>query len=424
MPNPQPLRIAIIGAGPAGLGAAIALQSLPFTSVRIYDQASELREIGTGLNIQRNTWRMLDVLGVSGDIKPGEIFRAADGHAMQHRNGRTGELLAEHEQGDTPAHHLHARAFRSVLQRALLSNTDKSKLRLSSRLVHIHENNNPSGSGSLSLLFADGHRDEVDLLIGADGVRSVVRQFAFPEYKLMYTGKTAYRGLIPAENLLAIPGFPDAVSFWHGPGEWVYTCNLRHGMYELTCMAGVTDNGDRVSWGEKADMEEFRKPWKDFGPLVQTILSHATDVQRFALFAGPRLESVVAKGSIALVGDASHPLSGAFGAGAGFALEDSYVLSQAVAWAYERKHSISRGLDLYDRVRSPHYKAMYAILDDFRRSDAELEKLGLSFDEAVAHTIRDKWGTGFSWIYSYDVQEVWAKAVADENARVPVAAHL
>lgn len=159
---------------------------------------------------------------------------------------------------DTPEHHLHARAFRSVLQRALLANIDKSNLRLSSRLTHIIEN----PSGSLSLSFEDGHRDEVDLLIGADGVRSVVRQFAFPEYKLIYTGKTAYRGLIPTEKLLAIPGFPDAVTFWHGPKEWVYTCNLRHGMYELTCMAGVPDNGDRVSWGEKADIKEFRKPWK------------------------------------------------------------------------------------------------------------------------------------------------------------------
>lgn len=104
------------------------------------------------------------------------------------------------------------------------------------------------------------------------------------------------------------------------------------------------------------------------------------------------------------------------GAGAGFALEDSYVLSQAVAWAYERKHSISRGLGLYDRVRSPHYKAMYDILDDFRRSDAELEKLGLSFDEAVAHTIRDKWGTEFSWIYSYDVCS-WAYWLEDADQR-------
>lgn len=84
-------------------------------------------------------------------------------------------------------------------------------------------------------------------------------------------------------------------------------------------------------------------------------------------------------------------------------MEDSYVLSQAVAWAYNQKHSISRALDLYDRVRSPHYKAMYDILDDFRRSDAEMEQLGLSFDEGVAHSIRDKWGPGFSWLYSYDV---------------------
>lgn len=169
---------------------------------------------------------------------------------------------------DTPEHHLHARAFRSVLQRALLANIDKSKLRLSSRLTHIIEN----PSGSLSLSFEDGHRDEVDLLVGADGVRSVVRQFAFPEYQLIYTGKTAYRGLIPTEKLLAIPGFPDAVTFWHGPKDWVYTCNLRHGMYELTCMAGVPDNGDRVSWGEKADIEEFKTPWKVY-PVSSKLFS-------------------------------------------------------------------------------------------------------------------------------------------------------
>ncbi|KAL2820776.1 hypothetical protein BJX63DRAFT_418392 [Aspergillus granulosus] len=409
------LRVAIIGAGPAGLGAAIEFQRLPFVDLRIYEQATVLREIGSGLNLQRNTWRMLESLGALQNVKPEEMFRAADGHSVQHRNGRTGELIASHGQGDTPPRHLHARVFRSVLQKALLQNVTKSNLHLSSRLEQITQQH---PTGPLTLHFSNGHTDEVDLLIGADGVRSVVRQYAFPEYKLGYTGRTAYRGLIPAEKILALPGFPDAVTFWHGPRDWLYTCNLRHGAYELTCNADVPNEEGTVSWGEKASLEEFKRPWKDFGPLVQQIIGLATDVQRFALFAGPRLESVVSRGSIALIGDASHPLSGAFGAGAAFALEDSYVLTRAVAWAKERGHSLSRGLDLYDRVRSPHYKAMYAILDEFRKSDVELGQLDLNFDEGTAHTIRSKWTGKFDWLYDYDVQEVWIKALREEDARL------
>lgn len=79
------IRVAIIGAGPAGLGAAIEFQKLPFVDLKIYDQARALREIGTGISIQKNTWRMLDVMGASQNIRPNEIFRPADGHSLQHR---------------------------------------------------------------------------------------------------------------------------------------------------------------------------------------------------------------------------------------------------------------------------------------------------------------------------------------------------
>ncbi|CEN62809.1 hypothetical protein ASPCAL09438 [Aspergillus calidoustus] len=389
------LRVAIIGAGPAGLSAAIEFQRLPFVDLRIYEQATVLREIGSGLSLQRNTWRMLESLGALQHNKPEEMFRAANRHSVQHRNGRTGELSVSHAQGDTPSHHLHARVFRSVLQKALLQTLDQEKttIQLSSRLQHITQY---TPTGPLTLHFSNGHTNEVDLVIGAD----------------------AYRGLIPTEKIPAIPGFPDAVTFWHGPRDWVYTCNLRHGVYELTCNADVPNDGGRVSWGEEASLEEFRRPWKDFGPLVQQIIGLATDVQRFALFAGPRLESVVSRDSIALIGDASHPLSGAFGNGAGFALEDSYVLARAVEWAYERGHTLSRGLDLYDRVRSPHYQAMYAILDAFKKSDAELGRSNLSFDEGTAHTIRGKWGREYGWLYDYDVQGVWQKAAREEDVRL------
>lgn len=92
------LRVAIIGAGPAGLGAAIEFAKLPFVDLRIYEQARELREVGTGISLQRNTWRLLDVFGVLENINPSDFFRSADGHSVQHRNGRTGDLLLSNGQ--------------------------------------------------------------------------------------------------------------------------------------------------------------------------------------------------------------------------------------------------------------------------------------------------------------------------------------
>ena len=83
-PN-SPLRVAVIGAGPAGLAAAIEFAKLPWVDVHVHEQARELREIGTGISIQRNTWRMLEAFGVYENISPGDIFRAADSHSTQHR---------------------------------------------------------------------------------------------------------------------------------------------------------------------------------------------------------------------------------------------------------------------------------------------------------------------------------------------------
>ncbi|PWY73032.1 FAD/NAD(P)-binding domain-containing protein [Aspergillus heteromorphus CBS 117.55] len=334
MVSSQPrLRIAVIGAGPAGLAAAIEFAKLPF-----------LREIGTGISIQRNTWRLLDAFGLYDNIDPETVFRAADGHAVQHRNGRTGELLSSHGQSETPLRHQHARALRSVLQQALLKTIDPSRLRLSSRLVEITET-------------VRG----IDLLVGADRVRSVVRQFAFSDHRIAYTAKIAYRALVDAEKVLSIPNFPDAVIFWHGPKDWVYTCNLNQGIYEVR------------------------------------------EVKKFALFAGPPLATLVSCGSIALVGDASHPLSGAFGDGAGFALEDVFVLVRAIEWAHTRGRSIREALNLYDLVRSPYYKSLYAVLDGFRRSDDNISD-SMGFDDAVFMTVTNKWEEGAHWMYHYDVR--------------------
>ena len=124
------------------------------------------------------------------------------------------------------------------------------------------------------------------------------------------------------------------------------------------------------------------------------------------MFAGPRLKRVH-NDSIVLIGDASHPLSGAFGDGAGFALEDAYVVAQSLLWAHQRKRSLPDALDLFDDVRSPHYKRLYAVLDETAAASQWLDDpdTSLSFDEEVAALVASKWQLKNNWMHHYDVCE-------------------
>ncbi|EXJ93162.1 hypothetical protein A1O3_01719 [Capronia epimyces CBS 606.96] len=411
------LHVAIIGAGPAGLAAAIEFAKLPYVHWRLYEQATAIREVGAGISVQRNTWRILDVLGASKNFAPGSFYRAADGHSVQHRNGRTTELLDSHGQQDTPSNHLHARTRRSVLQKAILKEVDLSHVRLQSRLVRVEQR----PGGRLRLEFEDGFEDEVDLLVGADGVRSVARAFAFPQHRISYTARKVYRSLVTYDEMATIPNVPDAVTFWHGPTSWLYTCPLGDNTYEITAM--VTEHDEResqVSWGQEASFDQVTPHFQDFAQIVKDIIVLPKTVQQYALFAGPQLSTVVARDSIALVGDASHPLSGAFGAGAGFALEDVFVLARSVAWAHDRGLAPGDGLRLFDQIRSPHYRRLYGVLDKFAETGAYLNSLSPtpSFDTAVRILVENNWGNDHNWLYHYDVQKAWKDAVEAEDQRL------
>jgi len=81
----SPLRVAIIGAGPAGLGAAIEFGKLPFVDWKLYEQATAIREIGAGISIQPSTWRILEVMGAAQNLQADDFYRPADNHSVQHR---------------------------------------------------------------------------------------------------------------------------------------------------------------------------------------------------------------------------------------------------------------------------------------------------------------------------------------------------
>ena len=190
----------------------------------------------------------------------------------------------------------------------------------------------------------------------------------------------------------------------------MYTCPLGGDDFEITArISEPEESGEgfdgraRASWGRDASVRRFVDGFAEMCPPVRQLLGLVGRVQQFDYFAGPRLETAVSHGAVALIGDASHPLSGAFGAGAGFALEDAFVLGGAVEWAFAGGRALADGLVLFDEVRSPHYQALYDVLDGFAQAEVELARLALPPNEEIESRIRRVWDARNNWMYYHEV---------------------
>lgn len=85
----------------------------------------------------------------------------------------------------------------------------------------------------------------------------VARAYAFPQHKISYTGRKAFRSLVTYDEMATIPNVPDAVTFWHGPNSWLYTCRLGDNTYEITTMVTEPREGEsQVSWGQDASVDQ------------------------------------------------------------------------------------------------------------------------------------------------------------------------
>ena len=121
-------------------------------------------------------------------------------------------------------------------------------------------------------------------------------------------------------------------------------------------------------------------------------------------------------------GDASHPLCGNFGAGAGFALEDVFALIKALDWAWSRGGNLwPDALDLFDSSRSPHYTRIYADLDTFTAIKATLQAEALSVDEEIEERVKRISDASESWMYNYEIDKVVEKALRKADKRIQIA---
>ncbi|KAI0601110.1 hypothetical protein F4775DRAFT_542698 [Biscogniauxia sp. FL1348] len=403
------LKVAIVGGGPGGLATAIALSRVPNVKVTIYERASVLREVGAGISIGENTWNVLELLGVADSLTSWH-----ETWTTLNMNGRSGKEVHRREKSRDSVNRPPIRTQRTKLQSALLAHIDPGILQLSKKLVRMFD----LGDEGVELHFQDGSTTTADLVVGADGIRSVVRDTAWPGYEIKFTGTTIWRTLLPWDDVKDLNPTFEITGWWHSPTTHVYFSPVGDGLWEIASRAWhdpAIHGASKVSWGVPVDNAHVESHFTEYLPEIREALSRvpAGNWREFAAFAGPELAELTAWDSkVVLVGDSSHALSGAFGSGAGFAMEDGWVLAQALAhFGNDRR----RALALFNAIRVPYYSRMYAHLAaEAARRAAKLREIGNpSYDERVEAKIITDGGAAMAWIYNNDIGAVWSEAVRE-----------
>ncbi|UCG73298.1 MAG: FAD-dependent monooxygenase [Chromatiales bacterium] len=336
--------IAIVGAGIGGLTAALALQQSG-RRVRVYEQVDRLGEVGAGLTLSPNATRILIGLGLEEPLRAVAI--APDVQIIQHY--QTGRGLVQVTRGaDTerrygaPYWQIHRADLHDTLLAAVRSR-DPECIRLGHRLTDCDQDGD-----TVTLHFQDGRSEPAAALIGADGIRSLVRSRLFGDDAPHFTGYAVWRGLVPVQSLSrAAMSVPAGVFI--GPGRMLAHYLLRDGRLLNYAASTRRKAWTEEGWNIKAPVDELLADFSDFHAAAREILA-ATPPDgcfRWGLFSRDPL-ATWSVDRITLLGDAAHPVLPFIGQGANLAIEDALVLARAVAATPELGSALAR----YERARA------------------------------------------------------------------------
>ena len=329
-------RIAIVGGGIGGLTAGLALQQAGFDPI-IYERTPMFGEVGAGLSISPNATHGLNALGFAD-----WIARHANEPLEQCLfHGETGELLRTFDRRTTAETFgaAYVQVHRADLHAALVERFGLRSCRLRADLISI------DSDGALS--FADGSKLQHDVVIAADGLRSVVRGALFDHYPPQFSGHVAWRALVDAA--LLGPDYVERRNTNHiGAGRNFVTYPVRGEQLVNVVMLTRSPEWAEESWSAKGDIADLRAHFSDWCPHVERAIDAIDECQlyRWGLFIRKPLDSWV-KGRIALLGDAAHPMLPYLGQGASSAIEDGIVLGRCFA----AEANPARALALYQASR-------------------------------------------------------------------------
>lgn len=378
--------VLIVGAGLGGLTAALCLARRGFR-VTVLEQADQLGEIGAGVQISANGARVLHWLELS-DALDAVAFRPERGEM---RDGKTGDILltrplgkASEERFGFPYYHLHRADLHAVLVAALRALPDVS-LRLSAKVTGCR-----ADPGGVRTTLHDGSSLEADVLVGCDGIHSLVREALFGLDEPRFTGCVAWRATVPTERLPHGLVRPVAAN-WLGEGGHFVHYFLRRG--ELVNCVGVQerDQWRAESWSSRGDPKGFLDDFSEWHMDLRTLIGQVDSCYTWGLFDRDPLPRW-SLGGATLLGDACHPMLPFMAQGAVMAVEDAYTLAACLEACDEPEVALQR----YESLR----RERTAVVQRMSRGNVEIFHNPHAGDLA---TRLDKHKEAHLWLYGFDV---------------------
>ena len=393
------MKVIIAGGGIGGMSAALALLRRGI-DVEVYEQASVLKEVGAGIQISPNGCRALDSLGVFQALKA----LSCDPVRKEFRLWNTGKAWPLFDLGKN-AIEKYGYPYLTVYRPDLLDTLINAVKALNPDAIHL----GACAAGleqddvSATLVLADGRRIKGDVLMGADGWRSVIRNTLWGECNPAFSGMVTWRGLIPMEVL---PGHMQAHvgSTWIGPGAHVVSYPLHRG--EIMNFVATIENKiwTANAGSEAGTIEECLSDFAGWHEDVQTMIRLARSLLKWALMKREPIERW-SLGRVSLLGDACHATLPFLAQGAVHSIEDGVVLARCL------EQGLSMPAAALQRYETARIERTSRMVRGATSNTGRFHSPELATEASAELYLQREWGAEpiadrYDWLYAYDAENV------------------
>ncbi|MBI6550295.1 FAD-dependent monooxygenase [Xenorhabdus lircayensis] len=359
--NPTAL---IVGTGIGGLSAAIALKKIGW-AVQLFEKSDSLRTTGSGLSVMSNaSAAMKKLLGIDLDLE--RYGAEIQNFEMRHKSGLLLKRLPMQEisnQQGTPS----VCISREKLHQALLDQLGDVNVTFGKRAADYVET-----TDGIQLNFDDGTVSHGDILVGADGFYSSIREAIGTTSIIQEAGYICWLSLVKYSHPQITPGY--VVHYW-GSGKRIGIIDIGNGWVYWWGTANMLPHEAKSWQGTNKDVAEFYTGWPD---IVHDIILATDSTSIIAVDAKDRtFPETWTKGRVTLLGDAAHPMYTSLGQGAGLSIEDAAVLG----YTLRNTDDYAEALKKYEAIRQPRARAIV----DASRALSEIEQ----YDSLVPRVKRD-----------------------------------